>query len=327
MQDKDLYSDLPMKYIPLRDIMSSDFLQEGRITWLYELLRDICIKFLRNDKKLNYNFLPNANTIEIDMKSQSQKSVFEFAKLHWLIHDFRTNGVSFPPQGTVKRSKDNHEQFFLEIHPGTFRWYAIFYNKMLDEHLVVADIYNFFPEYTTLTYEQYNQICNEGFIRDRKGAYQEIETMQSGEKMFVTHERGNHHDWLILKNLEELKKVYSSFTIYTDNDDCLNRLDLLSSQGLEIKLIDKHKWCIPNNENFEGVSVYIPYQKNIEDIFTLDMILELDIDVDVVYFKDTGVTIFNNGSAGCKRLIPQIIDESKPIYLNDFLWARRVEIK
>ena len=71
----------------------------------------------------------------------------------------------------------------------------------------------------------------------------------------------------------------------------------------------------------------IPESEFIEDSFTLDMLFDLDIDLDVIYYKDTGVTIFNNGSAGCKRLLPQIVDESKPIYLKDFLWARRVEIK
>ena len=61
-----------------------------------------------------------------------------------------------------------------------------------------------------------------------------------------------------------------------------------------------------------------------EDLFSIEMFLDLDIDTDVVYYKYNNICIFNNGSAGCKRMISEIVSESKSEYLNNFLWARRV---
>ena len=327
MQDKDKFAySSPMKYISVRDIINHESYSHEKSEHIYDYMRLMSIDFLRSHKKLNYDFLPHANTINIYLDKQEEQAAYEFAKLHWLIHDFKANGVSFPPQGTLQKVADT-ENFFPEMHPGTFRWFAIMYNKMIDESIVVSDNEMHFSEIPVLSFEEYADICREGFIRERKGTYYEVEHLTTGEKLFTAHERSNHHDWIILKHLEELAKVFTKFTVYTDNSECVSRLDLLSREGIDIKILDKNKSYIPSIENFEGISVYIPDLGFVEDNFSLDMLFDLDIDLDVIYYKDTGVTIFNNGSAGCKRLLPQIVDESKPIYLKDFLWARRVEIK
>ncbi len=98
----------------------------------------------------------------------------------------------------------------------------------------------------------------------------------------------------------------------------------MSEQNREIKIIVNGYALIPDNENVEVVSGYILKAECMEYVFIFSMINYLDFDHDIVHFVDTGVCIINNGTIGCKRLIPEIVEESKPEYLNRFLWARRV---
>ena len=107
----------------------------------------------------------------------------------------------------------------------------------------------------------------------------------------------------------------------------VNAVPLDTSGGVAITIDGEHFGpggadngyaTIPHKEEWKGISVYIPKSDSMEDHFTLDMILDLDIDTDIVYHIDTGVTIINNSSVGCKRLILEIIQESKPEYLDNF---------
>jgi hypothetical protein len=324
MQDKDsYYNSSPMKCILLHDIIHHPKFSVDRSQDLKVLLGAMVKDFLNSHKKLNHQMVPEANTIRIDMNSDDERDAFEFAKLHWLIHDFKTNGIAFMPQGILQKT-DDAKTFFPEMHPGTFRWFAMFYNKMWDKSIIVADKESYFPDYPILSYEEHTVLCNSGFIRNRKGSYAEIETSNRGEKLFTLHERGNHHDWIILKHLEELEKVFKKVNVYTDSPQGIQRLELLAKDGLEIKILQGNKCTIPSKENFEGVSVYIPESDFMEDLFSIEMFLDLDIDTDVVYYKYNNICIFNNGSAGCKRMISEIVSESKSEYLNNFLWARRV---
>ena len=195
---------------------------------------------------------------------------------------------------------------------------------MYNEHILVADKENYFPNHPELSFEEHKKLADQGFIRERKGSYSEIETSQRGENIYTVHEGGNHHDWNIIIQSEELAKMYTKVTIYTDDEDCVARLNLLETTGVEIKIANQGYAYIPFEEQFNGVSVYIPKSDQIEDAFTYDKLIYLDIDTDIVFYADTGVTIINNGTAGCKRLIPQLVKESKPEYLDNFLWARRV---
>lgn len=317
----------PMKNISLRDIFNHPKYAIERNDYYKVMMADIFLTFYRQDNKnFVYNFQPKEikGTIQIKMQNESLKKMYDFAKLHWLIHDFKVNGISFKPQGFLQNT-DTSGTFSCEIHPGTFRFFALIVAKMFDETMVVADKHNHFPDIPRLTYEEHLQLVNEGFIRERTGAYSVQEVTQREEKIYTHHERNNHHDWNIITQLQELGKIYTNLTIYTDEVEDIERLDLLARENIEIKTTEQGYAYIPHMEKFNGVSVYIPKSENMEDVFTLDMLLLLDLDTDIVHFVDTGVSIINNGSTGCKRLIPEIIQESKPEYLNRFLWARRVE--
>jgi hypothetical protein len=323
MQDKEkFYNSSPMKEIKLKDIFNHPKYSTDRNIFYQEMFKDLFLGFYRaKEKKMQYNFLPKVLRGTIQVKEE-YTNIYEFTKLHWLVHDFKVNGISFKPQGFLQ--KEDPDQFACEIHPGTYRFFALLVAGMYDESIIVADRENYFPDIPELSYEEHLQLVNEGFIRERVGSYTEIETTQRQENVFTNHENSNHHDWNIIIQLEELAKIYTNLTIYTDDINDIEKLDLLAKENLEIKTTNQGYVHIPHKENYEGVSVYIPKSENMEDVFTFDMLLQLDLDTDIVYFVDTGVTIINNGSIGCKRLISQIIEESKPEYLNNFLWARRV---
>lgn len=327
MQSKDKYNNsTPMKYILLGDIIKHPNYSKARLDYINKSTEDMFLKLFELDvKKLNYKFIPRSNTMQVFMKDEHEENFFNLSKLHWLIHDFKTNGVSFAPQGFLQKEDDVESDIFAaEMHPGTYRFLAMILGEMHDEHVLVADKENYFPNYPVLSFEEHNKLVVQGFIRERKGAYSEIETSQRGENIYTVHEGGNHHDWNIIIQSEELAKMYTKVTIYTDDADCVARLNLLETTGVEIKIANQGYAYIPFEEQFNGVSVYIPKSDQIEDAFTYDKLIYLDIDTDIVFYADTGVTIINNGTAGCKRLIPKLVKESKPEYLDNFLWARRV---
>lgn len=327
MQSKDKYNNSsPMKYILLGDIIKHPNYSKVRLDYINISTGDMFLKLFELDvKKLDYSFLQDSNTIQVHMRKKYDENFFNLSKLHWLIHDFKTNGVSFAPQGFLQKDDDdNKNTFATEIHPGTYRFLAMILGEMYNEHILVADKENYFPNHPELSFEEHKKLADQGFIRERKGSYSEIEVSQRGENIYTVHEGGNHHDWNIIIQSEELAKMYTKVTIYTDDEDCVARLNLLETTGVEIKIANQGYAYIPFEEQFNGVSVYIPKSDQIEDAFTYDKLLHLDIDTDIVFYTDTGVTIINNGSVGCKRLIPEIIKESKPEYLDNFLWARRV---
>lgn len=328
MQDKEkFYNSSPMKYIKLEDIINHDYFNKPTLTFIDEEIGDMFLKFLDFDpdlRKIDYVIDKQKGTIVVENYEEYNNLFFSFAKLHWLIHDLKLNGVSFPPQGHLLQT-DNDKKFIPVMHPGTFRYLALMFLKKYDEHIVVGDKYNYFPQYPKLSFEEHKTLVNSGFIRERKGAYAEVETTQgSDELIYTVHETHNHHDWNIILQAEQLIKMYTKFNVYTDDEECVKRLNLISEQNIEIKIIENGYSLIPYKENFEGVSVYIPKSECMEDVFKFSMIYYLDFDHDIVYFVDTGVCIINNGTIGCKRLIPEIVEESKPEYLNRFLWARRV---
>lgn len=325
MQNKDKYNNSsPIKYLLLGDIIKHPNYSKARLEYFKISAGDMFLKLFKLDVKiLKYSFVKDARAMRIPMENKYEENFFNLAKLHWLIHDFKTNGVSFAPQGFLQKA-DEHNTFAAEIHPGTYRFHAMVLGEMYNEHVLVADKENYFPDYPELSFEEHKKLADQGFIRERKGSYSEIETSQRGENIYTVHEGGNHHDWNIIRQSEELAKMYTKVTIYTDDEDCVARLNLLETTGVEIKIANQGYAYIPFEEQFNGVSVYIPKSDQIEDVFTYDKLLHLDIDTDIVFYTDTGVTIINNGTAGCKRLIPHIIKESKPEYLDNFLWARRV---
>lgn len=325
MQDKEkFYNASPMKYILLSDVINHPDHQAGRLLHIKESTADMVLKFFRsNIKNLKYQFNTKAKTIKINLEEDDYFNCFVVSKIHWLMHDFKVNGVSYAPQGFLQKTVDG-DQFAAEIHPGTYRYHAMILAEMYNEYIIVADKENIFPDHKVLSFEEHNELVNKGFIRERKGSYSEVEVSNKGEDVFTLHEAGNHHDWNILKQSEELIKMFTKLTVYTDDQEGVEKLNLIKEQNIDVKITDNGYATIPHKEEWKGISVYIPKSDCMEDHFTLDMILDLDIDTDIVYHIDTGVTIINNSSVGCKRLILEIIQESKPEYLDNFLWARRV---
>jgi len=289
-------------------------------------------------------FLKNKNTKPLSIEHDSDKmawvtnfsdddkigtEIFNFAKLHWLIHDIKRHGVSFVPQAFTIW-EDASKTFHLNAHPGTYRFYAIMYNKMLTQEILLLDTKNFFHNIQTLNKDQIQQIVNNGFIRNRN-TYTENSSIERESNLSYTeyHENLNNHDVNIKINYEELMKIYKDeVTLFLPYGVTENVCDNIKEFNFKIKNLQKRnhaEFLIPHECDFKGIGIFVDVKTNIEfnNNFRPSMLFSLDIIDDIAYSENKKVMIFNNSSMGCRRLIPGILSESKPEYLNKFLWTKK----
>ena len=248
------------------------------------------------------------------------QSQFLGAKLHWLCNDIKINGLGYPVQGFMKPGGG------YASHPGTYRYFASFVQQ-IDGLAFVWDTENIFPK-PPLSIEKWIEFCITGKIRNHVTI--EIKNNDSLEenqhqhwKYLEIHFQQNHHDHCIFLNDQELGKMYNYKlpTIYYSDTDVYNHAvkTLSRPEFFKFKKIE-NKFMIPSNENFEGVSMYL--NKLYDDDFTF-LFLYLDINDDVAYSEDKQTIIFNNSSFNCKKLIPEIVQESADEYLENFFWCSK----
>jgi hypothetical protein len=77
--------------------------------------------------------------------------------------------------------------------------------------------------------------------------------------------------------------------------------------------------------SFKGVGLWIGQEDLVHNDISF-LFLYLDINDDIAYLKNYDLKIFNNSTHNCKKLIPEIIDESKEEYLNEFKWASKTSM-
>lgn len=262
---------------------------------------------------------------DIDLTKQDMDStaVYNFAKTHWLVNDIAVNGCSFLPQLNIN-------DWHITAHPGTYRFYALVYNNMLTGDILIYDYDNLLNTVPALTQEELHKHVESGFMR-----YREVEQLQKKqEKAGYTgyHEVDKTINYIIKENFYELRKLYSTFTIYICHDAPPQIMhDIKHTYNVTIKRLPVVKdsiFYIPYLEKFKGVSVFLNYKitRDVNNNFDFNMLYSLDTIDDVCYTKDMQIIIFNNASSGCKRLIPSIIQQSKSSYLKQLKWCKKKKV-
>ena len=319
-----------IKLVSVKDILRHE--DHMHLDHYLGLMEDNLKTFIknRNSKSITIKFNNISNVWDTDYTDDDNiaSEIFDFAKLHWLIHDVKQHGVSFSPQAFTIWN-DDAKQFHINAHPGTYRFYAIMYNKMISQEILLLDTKNFFPNIDSLTQEQIEQVISKGFLRNRN-TYTEVSIERESQIPYTEyHESNNHHDVNIKINYEELMKIYKDdITIFLPHDVSNNSLHSLKEYNFKIKNLDnipKAEFYIPSICDFKGIGIFLDIKTGIdlENCFNPTMLYSLDTVDDVAYTQNQKVIIFNNRSIGCRRLIPGIVKESKTEYLNKFMWTKK----
>ena len=267
-----------------------------------------------NPKGKSYEF--------IDMDDTEQ---FDSAKLHWLVNDVKYYGLGYPPQGYMQ--KDG-----FVAHPGTYRFYAAF------AHQIKCDV-SVWDTYNNLTGKKLDLLgwisfCTNGFIRKNRHITIKLDDIPQGNRetqnrYLEVHETANHHDHNIFNQDKALAKIYNSSkpTIFCATEKILNKVKASCSNVdlYTFKVTKLNPFLIPSVKNYKGVAMWIGQEGLINSPFDL-LFLYLDINDDVAYMPDTKLIIFNNSTHNCKKLIPEIVDESADTYLTEFKWASKTSI-
>ena len=227
MQDKEkFYNASPMKYILLSDVINHPDHQAGRLLHIKESTADMVLKFFRsNIKNLKYQFNTKAKTIKINLEEDDYFNCFVVSKIHWLMHDFKVNGVSFAPQGFLQKTIDG-DQFAAEIHPGTYRYHAMILAEMYNEYIIVADKENIFPDHKVLSFEEHNELVNtlsehnsvDGIWNFGDPKYEnDIDRASTSNLKQIWSKNGNHVNWinyhasfnrLLLRKSSQVKNIW-----------------------------------------------------------------------------------------------------------------------
>lgn len=258
--------------------------------------------------------------IDIDVTEQ-----FDSAKLHWLVNDVKISGLGYPPQGYMQ--KDG-----FVAHPGTYRFFAAFAQQIKCD-VSVWDTYNNLNG-KKLDLLDWINFCTNGFIRKNRHITIKLddipqENRETSNRYLEVHETSNHHDHNIFNQDKALAKIYNSSkpTIFCATEKILNKIKTSCSNVdlYTFKVTKLNPFLIPSVKNFKGVAMWIGQEGLINSPFDL-LFLYLDINDDVAYMPNTKLIIFNNSTHNCKKLIPEIVDESADTYLTEFKWASKTSI-
>jgi len=291
-----------------------------------KLLKQITNKTRLNSVKTNVN---EHDIYEIP-NDEIYQDQFLSAKLHWLLNDIKINGLAHPPQGYMQ-----HDQYIC--HPGTYRYYSAFGQEIGHFEASVWDTNNSFPDVAPMEIEEWVEFCTKGFLRQNRSVVIEKDSVAESNRAITgnlrfleIHEKDNHHDHCILNNNDALAEMYnySKPVIYGPNNRILNKIQsympdpsIFSYCHLSAEI--KNKFYIPYSMNFKGVGIYIDEKSEITNDIS-HLVLYLDTNDDVAVYRSKGITLFNNSTPNCKKLIPEIIEESTDQYLNKFLWASKI---
>tara|TARA_R110002074_G_scaffold24053_1_gene72053 strand:+ start:912 stop:2048 length:1137 start_codon:yes stop_codon:yes gene_type:complete len=284
--------------------------------------------------RLLQNMIVDRQTID-DSTTEQQATddvicdYFNGIKLHWLCADSRVTGMSYPIQGELTRDKQ------LIAHPGTYRWYASVVNRMNDSRVIFASTEK--QLLLPLTFKEWVTENASGFIREQR-----LFAFKSPDNFPILEENENHHDFHIYNHGYALQELFAGKKItvhigagttkqasqskkriieqleqhYQFNDNCTY------SDHFEIKVINPlFKYSIPEINNFSGVSIYMDSELDVEHL--LHGILHIDSVDSIAYLEnhEHDFILFNNSHRDCKKLIKEIVHESKLSYLDTFLWT------
>lgn len=267
---------------------------------------------------------------ETDLNTVEISAFFNGIKLHWLCADSRVTGISYPIQGQLTDTQ-------LIAHPGTFRWYASIVNAMAEVQIIFATLQQ--QEMVQLSFKDWIRENSNGFIREKRKL-----VIDQPDGFPVVTENENHHDdhiynhgyalqemfagkkvtiyigiessKLATKTKNEIIKEFSKVYVWDEKD---------YKDHFDIKIINPDfKYSIPEINNFSGVSIYVEPDVGIPNAdHLLQCLLYID-SVDSVAYTEKHLDkfmVFNNSHRDCKKLITEIIHESKASYLNTFLWT------
>lgn len=262
-------------------------------------------------------------------KNEIKTEIFNFAKTQWLINDIKLHGCGFLPQAFTVYSQ-REDDFTINAHPGTFRYYAIVFNKMYDQNILIFDTHDFFNA-PVLNDQEVKNVVSQGFIRERRVMVEEVvQDRVINENYIEHHEQSNQHDYIIMKTYYDLYKLYTAgVTLYVnhniDTTVCKYFKDKFGFNVKKLPNLPNAQFYIPSFNEFKGVGIYLNYTTydEIEQMFTLDLLYNLDFIDDVCYTEDRKILIFNCGSYGSNRLSDLLVKESKDEYLKKFLWAKK----
>jgi hypothetical protein len=279
------------------------------------------------------NMIVDRQTINQDSTlQQAQEELiteyFNGIKLHWLCADSRVTGMSYPIQGELTRDKE------LIAHPGTYRWYASVVNRMTDSRIIFASTEK--QLLLPLTFKEWVTENSSGFIREQR-----LFRMCNQDGFPILEENENHHDFHIYNHGYGLQDMFAGKKISIhigagtskqasqSKKHVIEKLELAYEHSdhkytdhFEIKVINPlFKYSIPEINNFSGVSIYIDSNLDVENL--LQGILHIDSVDSVAYMENHthNFIMFNNSHRDCKKLIREIVHESKPSYLDTFSWT------
>lgn len=279
------------------------------------------------------NMIVDRQTINQDSTlQQAQEELiteyFNGIKLHWLCADSRVTGMSYPIQGELTRDKE------LIAHPGTYRWYASVVNRMKDSRIIFASTEK--QLLLPLTFKEWVTENSSGFIREQR-----LFRMCNQDGFPILEENENHHDFHIYNHGYGLQDMFAGKKISIhigagtskqasqSKKHVIEKLELAYEHSdhkytdhFEIKVINPlFKYSIPEVNNFSGVSIYIDSNLDVENL--LQGILHIDSVDSVAYMENHthNFIMFNNSHRDCKKLIREIVHESKPSYLDTFSWT------
>jgi hypothetical protein len=279
------------------------------------------------------NMIVDRQTINQDSTlQQAQEELiteyFNGIKLHWLCADSRVTGMSYPIQGELTRDKE------LIAHPGTYRWYASVVNRMKDSRIIFASTEK--QLLLPLTFKEWVTENSSGFIREQR-----LFRMCNHDGFPILEENENHHDFHIYNHGYGLQDMFAGKKISIhigagtskqasqSKKHVIEKLELAYEHSdhkytdhFEIKVINPlFKYSIPEINNFSGVSIYIDSNLDVENL--LQGILHIDSVDSVAYMENHthNFIMFNNSHRDCKKLIREIVHESKPSYLDTFSWT------
>ena len=267
---------------------------------------------------------------EIDLDTVKISAFFNGIKLHWLCADSRVTGISYPIQGQLTDT-----QFIA--HPGTYRWYASIVNAMAEVQIIFATLQQ--QEMVQLSFKDWVRENSNGFIREKRKL-----VIDQPDGFPVLTENENHHDDHIYNHGYALQEMFAGkkITIYigaessklvtgTKNEIIkelfsayeLNQTDY--KDHFDIKIINPNfKYSIPEINNFSGVSIYVDRYVGVANAGRLLQCLLYIDSVDSVAYSENYLhkfMVFNNSHRDCKKLITEIVHESKASYLDTFLWT------
>ena len=265
--------------------------------------------------KETYSYSWNHNDKEL-------KDQFNSSKLHWLINDIKIAGLGYPPQGFMQ------DDMYV-CHPGTYRYYAAFAQQTPIE-VSVWDTHKKLPG-EGMDLKEWISFCSNGFIRKNRTITLESDSVEpenrafNGKRHLEINETSNHHDHCIFNNDLHLAEMYNydKPTIYAPNMDIIDAIkSKLDDYNLFKFDITTNKFLIPSMQDFKGVGIYIERAGDIGKDPS-HCLLYLDTNDDIATFNNK-ITIFNCSTPNCKKLIPEIVNESTEIYLNKYLWCSKV---